>query len=222
MKKKTRLCIYCFGGIGREIFSIVQNFTLYPWRDVLFIDDNPSLRTKYCGHKVITFKEYLTYYQKTDFFDEFLVTCGEPLTRKKLYEKIVQHDIQVTSFFYPQFIRYLNTEVGFGTIINQGTLITCDVKIGYGCLINKQAIIAHDVSIDDYCVISPNVTIGGNVHIGKHTFIGSGAIIRNNISIGNNCIIGMGSVVLNSIHDDSIIVGNPAKFLKKNDGGKIF
>lgn len=53
------------------------------------------------------------------------------------------------------------------------------------------------------------------VTIGNDCWIGGGAIILPGVSIGKNCIIGAGSVVTKDIPDDSMVVGNPAKVIKK-------
>jgi len=52
--------------------------------------------------------------------------------------------------------------------------------------------------------------------------LGSGAIIRNGISIGANSIIGMGAVVLKDVKPNSVMVGNPARFLRENIDKKVF
>lgn len=41
-----------------------------------------------------------------------------------------------------------------------------------------------------------------------------------NINIGNNVTIGAGSVVIKSIPDNCVVVGNPARIVKKN-GEKV-
>jgi acetyltransferase-like isoleucine patch superfamily enzyme len=51
------------------------------------------------------------------------------------------------------------------------------------------------------------------VTIGEDTWVGNCAIIMANI--GKKCIIGAGSVVTKDIEDYSIVVGNPAKVIRK-------
>ena len=45
--------------------------------------------------------------------------------------------------------------------------------------------------------------------------IGSGATILSNLSIGENAIVGAGSVVTKNVTANTVVVGNPAKFLRK-------
>jgi maltose O-acetyltransferase len=53
------------------------------------------------------------------------------------------------------------------------------------------------------------------IKIGNNVQIGTGAIVLAGVTIGNNVVIGAGSVVTKSIEDNSIVVGNPARIIKK-------
>jgi acetyltransferase-like isoleucine patch superfamily enzyme len=44
--------------------------------------------------------------------------------------------------------------------------------------------------------------------------IGSGATILSNVTIGENAIVGAGSVVTKDVPPNTIVAGNPAKFLR--------
>ncbi|WP_311802857.1 serine O-acetyltransferase [Enterococcus dongliensis] len=82
-------------------------------------------------------------------------------------------------------------------------------------------VIGHDTIIGDNCKILHNVTIGGragiraNPIIGDNVLIGAGAILLGDIIIGNNVKIGAGSVVVKDIPNNQVVVGNPAKPIKK-------
>ena len=52
------------------------------------------------------------------------------------------------------------------------------------------------------------------VVIGKNVFIGNNVSILKGVTIGDNSIIGNGAVVTKSFPANTIVVGNPAKFLK--------
>ena len=53
------------------------------------------------------------------------------------------------------------------------------------------------------------------VDIGENVFIGANVIILKGSNIGNNCVIGAGAVVSGAFEDNSVIVGNPAKVIRK-------
>ncbi|MGM8138965.1 acyltransferase [Enterococcus italicus] len=51
--------------------------------------------------------------------------------------------------------------------------------------------------------------------IGKNCFIGCNAIILKGTILGDGCVVGAGSVVSGKFEENSIIVGNPGKILRK-------
>ena len=216
-KMGSILCIYGCGGMGREIADLVQGMD--EWDKLVFIDDNVQKRVV-DGVNVYTLNEIKAKFSKQQL--EFIVTAGEPLIREKLYQRLFQEKLQITNIISPEFILSKSSSLGIGTIVHTGAIITCNVHIGKGCLINTHVVIGHDVTIGNYSNLSPNVTVGGNVDIGEKCYIGSGAVIRNGISIGSNSIIGMGSVVLKDVEPNSVMVGNPAKPLRKNIDGRVF
>ncbi|MDE6176697.1 MAG: sugar O-acetyltransferase, partial [Paramuribaculum sp.] len=54
------------------------------------------------------------------------------------------------------------------------------------------------------------------VVIGDDCWIGGGTIICPGVRIGNRCIVGAGSVVTKNVDDDSIVAGNPARLIRRN------
>lgn len=53
------------------------------------------------------------------------------------------------------------------------------------------------------------------IHIGKYCLIGANATILKGVTLGDGCIVGAGAVVTKSFPAGSVIVGNPAKLLRK-------
>ena len=70
-------------------------------------------------------------------------------------------------------------------------------------------ILAHDAST---CYSLGYAKIG-KVKIGNNVFIGAESIILPNVKIGNNVIIGAGTIVTKSIENNSVVVGNPARYI---------
>ena len=54
-----------------------------------------------------------------------------------------------------------------------------------------------------------------SIKIGKNCFIGCNAIILKGTELGDGCVVGAGAVVSGKFEADSVIVGNPARVIKK-------
>jgi len=104
-------------------------------------------------------------------------------------------------------------EIGNCTTIDKAvlgsTIIRSKVKI------DNLVHIAHGVDIGENSLIIANSMIAGSVKIGRNSWIAPSSSILNKKTIGNNAVIGMGAVVLKDVNENSIIVGNPGKELKK-------
>lgn len=69
------------------------------------------------------------------------------------------------------------------------------------------------------CHVYQQVTIGwangGQPTIGNNVMICAGSLVLGKITIGDDVIIGAGSVVVKDVPSHSIVIGNPAKVIKK-------
>jgi sugar O-acyltransferase (sialic acid O-acetyltransferase NeuD family) len=214
------LFIYGNAGVGKELAYLLDvTQQARQWDDVVFINDYENGQDV-LGHDVISFEESLRYADKGTC--EYVIALGEPALRAELYEKCVAHGLKMATVFGGQYPLSDSSNVGEGSIVNLGAILTIQTKIGNNCLLNKSVAIGHNVVIGNHCVISPNSVIGGFTEIGDQTYVGSGVVIRDRIKIGKNCIIGMGSVVTKNVQDCQVVVGNPAKFLRYNETDRVF
>src|SRR5436853_318582 len=77
-----------------------------------------------------------------------------------------------------------DVEIGEGTCLAPGVIVTTRTTIGRHCILNIHSSVSHDCVFDDYVNINPGATVCGNVCIGEGSYIGAGATIKDKVSIG--------------------------------------
>ncbi|MBQ6746413.1 MAG: sugar O-acetyltransferase [Bacteroidaceae bacterium] len=134
-------------------------------------------------------------------------------------------------------IRQLENQL-FDGKLDETTYIMPPLQVDFACQmqLGKQVFINHSltcmaaggITIDDGVMIGPNVKILTDNHdfqdrmvlrckgiyIGKNAWIGAGAIILPGVAIGENAIVAAGAIVTKNVAPNTIVGGNPAKFIK--------
>jgi sugar O-acyltransferase (sialic acid O-acetyltransferase NeuD family) len=125
-------------------------------------------------------------------------------------------NISFPRLIHPTAILGANVEIGEGVIIGPGTIIAPNCHIGDFTLINRGISIGHDTEIGEFATIGPRSAIAGMVKIGRNTTVGIGATVIDGVTIGENSFVGAGAVVVGDVPDNVVVVGVPAKVLRKN------
>ena len=214
-----RLAIYGCGGLGREIFDVAlrRNALSELWQELVFVDDFQSPGECF-GAKVIDFQGLIR--EKGHY--ECIVAVGEPSGREKLFDKLSESGLRVTSLIDTTAIISPTASIGAGSIVCEYATIHTGVRLGANTLIQPFCDIGHDIQVGEHTVLSPYCVPGGNVVIGKRVFVGLHCAIKESLVIGSDAIIAMGSAVFRDVPDGSTVVGNPARITKGNDQRKIF
>lgn len=140
---------------------------------------------------------------------------GNNGVRNRVYQTAKTLGLIFPIIVHPSAIVSQHTKIGDATLLGAGCVVNPDVQIGEACIINTSAVVEHEVVIGNGVHIAPNATVLGNVKIGDNSFVGAGVTIKQGVSIGKDCIVGAGSVVLSNIADNSVVVGCPARLIKR-------
>ena len=215
-QKKALKDLYIIGagGFGREVAWLVRriNDVAPTWNIKGFIDDNSSLwNTVEDGYKVLGGCDYL---KKQD---SVWAVCavGNAKTRKKIVEELGD-SVKFATVIDPSVVISESVEIGIGTIICAGTIITVDEKIGKHVIINLDCTIGHDDVIDDFVTLYPSVNVSGACHLGTCVEMGTGSQIIQGLNVGAGTIVGASACVVKDLEEEVTAVGCPAKVIKRH------
>lgn len=202
-------------GFAKEVLEVLNQ--LNQLENVSFYDDvNDDVSNMlYDKFPVLrTAKEATIYFNEVS--KKFTIGIGNPILRKKLYDKFTSLGGEFTSTISPSAqIGVFGNQIANGCNIMTGTIITSDIQIMTGTLINLNCTIGHDSMIGSFVELSPGVHISGNCKIGDFTVFGTNATMLPKLTIGKNVIVGAGSVVTKDLPDNCVAVGIPAKIIKE-------
>ena len=213
-----KLVIIGAGGFGREVAWLVERINdIEPSWDLQgFIDDDESIHGKLeDDYKVLGGCDYFN-----DLNEDIWCVCavGSSRVRKQIIEKVEKYEnVHFATLIDPSVLCSKRLEIGEGSIICAGTILTVDITIGKHVIINLDCTVGHDVEMDDYVTLYPSVNVSGNVQIGQCSELGTGMQIIQGIKVKENTIVGAGAVVVKDITESGTYIGSPAKMIKSND-----
>ena len=198
------LIIIGAGGHGRVIADIAQKLGVY--ETISFLDDSDTKESM--GLPIVGKTSDITkYIEVADVF----VAIGNNTVRGEFVESLLAMGANIPTLIHPSAVIGACVEIGVGTAIMAGAVVTPCSKLGKGVIVNTCSSVDHDCIIDDYCHIAVGAHVAGKVNLGEKVWIGAGVTIKNNVSICSDCIVGAGAVVIKDIIEVGIYIGIPAK-----------
>lgn len=218
---KEKVVIIGAGGLAREVYWVCCDISK-SGRDIEvlgFIDENPAKSGgKLCGIPILGDFEG---FQKANK-NELKVVCavGSTKAKKSMVVKAEQIGLSFCTVIHPTVQLSEYVEIGVGTVITAGCILTTQIKIGNHVYLNLDTTVGHDTIIEDFANVAPGCHISGNVTLREGADLGTGAVVLQGITIGKWSTIGAGAVVIGNIPDNAVAVGVPAKVIKyeEHDG----
>jgi acetyltransferase-like isoleucine patch superfamily enzyme len=92
------------------------------------------------------------------------------------------------------------------------------ITIGNGCVLSEFVFLddnTHGLDPDAGLIMEQPLLGGGRIEIGENCFLGLRSAIMPGVILGEHCIVGMNSVVTKSFPSYSMLVGAPARLVRR-------
>jgi sugar O-acyltransferase (sialic acid O-acetyltransferase NeuD family) len=219
LRRSARVVILGAGGFAREVLDVYDacnDAGWGPFEVAGFLADGQPAGSIVNDLPVLGDLAWLSGQQHPP-----LAICGigDPAVRRQVVERATEFGARFHSIVHPDARLTRWIDVGPGTVVTAGCILTNQVRIGGHVQLNLDSTIGHDVVIEDFVTVAPGAHISGNVTLGSGSNIGTGAVIIQGLRIGAGSVIGAGAVVTEDVPPDVLAVGVPARVVKQRSPG---
>ena len=190
------------GGFGREIYWSLSDTERM---DVVFFVDD-----EYYDGSSLTIP--LSKFDPTEY--EVVVGIADPKDRFDIIQRLPLETKYFTHIHPSVQIHGKDVEIGEGSIICAGTILTTNIRIGKHAHLNLQTTIGHDCEIGDYFTTAPGAKISGNCKIYDCVYVGTNTSIKQKLSIHSFTTIGSNAALVKHIEEPGVYAGVPVKKIK--------
>lgn len=212
------IVVFGTGGFGREVHELIEdiNDREPTFEMVGFLDGNAELHGQLV-HDLPVLGDHR--WLKDNPGVVVAVSVGNPAVKRRLVEALGESGAVFPTLVHPRAELGRRVELGEGSIICMGNLVTTDVVIESFVTLNFHSTIGHDTTIRQYATLAPGAHISGNVEIGEGSNVGTGATVIQGLTIGQWSVIGANASVVRDLPSNVTAVGVPAKVIKVRDPG---
>lgn len=182
------------------------------------LDPRPELAgTRVLGVPVLGGDELLARLHSEGIHHAFvgIGSVGDAGARRRVFESLERAGFDLVAAIHPSAVVSPSVQMGRGPIILAGSVINAGARLGDDVIVNTGAIVEHDCVLEDHVHVATGARLSGAVHVGEGAHVGTGASIRQGVRVGRGSIVGVGAAVVSDVPEGVVVVGVPARFLRR-------
>jgi sugar O-acyltransferase (sialic acid O-acetyltransferase NeuD family) len=144
-----------------------------------------------------------------------LGSASDTRPRRRLYEYAAEQGFDVVAAVHPSASVSPSARIGRGATILAGAVVNADSELGDDVIVNTNAVVEHDCRVGSHVHVASGAVVASGVRIGNGVHVGAGATVIQGVEIGDGAVVGAGAVVLGDVESGTIVVGVPARVLRR-------
>ncbi|HTP74067.1 MAG TPA: acetyltransferase [Burkholderiaceae bacterium] len=208
------LAIWGTSGHARVVTTLVR--LTRSWDIVGYVDEVNQDRWggEFCGLPVLGGRDVLGSLQRRGVRHLFLA-FGANAERSSLARELEKSGFEFPTLVHPSAVVADDVALGAGVYVGPGAILNADAIVRSQTIINSGAIVEHEARVGHAVHIGPRACLAGAVTVGDCAWIGAGAVIRDKCEVGEHAMVGMGAVVARSVAPRTVVVGCPARPMRR-------
>jgi acetyltransferase EpsM len=130
---------------------------------------------------------------------------GNIAPRLMVYQWFRQSEINCPTVIHPTAFVESSAQLSDGIQVFALAYIGSLTRVGFGAILNTGTIVSHDCVIGDYANLSPGAILAGGVEIGDRSLLGMGVTVNLGVNIGADTRIGNSAVIKADVPDGQVI-----------------
>ena len=199
------IIIYGGGGHGKSLLDLVRSLGTY--RVVGFLDDGLPVGEEILGVPILGSGELLSelYAKGVRQAINAVGGIGNVAVRVKVFQRIAEAGFTCPAVVHPTAVIEPNAVLSPGVQVFPLAYVGSDVQVGFGSIVNTGAIVSHDCSLGDFVNISPGAILAGEVKVGDGALVGMGVTINLQAEIGAGARVGNGATVKSDVPPNGVV-----------------
>lgn len=211
--------VIIIGGIGKgeQIADCINDnrihFDDYEFEVAGFLND---FETGFIGEYPVlgTLNEINKFIEKDYYFSFAIHPIGKNQAIINLFEKLNIPKNRLATIISKRAFVSSTSVLEPGVAILPFAYVSLHVHIGSCSLIMARTSIGHNSRLGTCCFMGTGSILSSYVTLGNAASIAIGGIVIERCTLENASVLGAGSMLLKDVPENSIFVGNPARFLK--------
>jgi len=204
-ENEKRILIYGGGGHGRSLVALVRKLGIF--EVVGFVDDGYEPGDQLYGLPVLGGVDQLAELAESGIRMALngVGGIGDLQIRLSVFDQLNKAGFYCPTVIHPTAFLEETVLLADGVQVFPFAYVGTEVEVGFGTIINTGAIVSHNCVLGQYVNLSPGATLAGGVIVEDRALIGMRATVNLYVHIGRNARIGNGATVKADVPDGGVV-----------------